>query len=125
MKKNHFINLIIGVTAGLLFSLGMCMCLLPEWDLFTVGVVLASIGGVVLVIMGIKAYVKSAKDRAPINWKMVGKIAYGVISALILGVGMSLIMVWDLIIVGVVVGIIGVIMLLFLIPMFLGFKKEN
>lgn len=122
MKKKHFINLIIGVVAGLLFSLGMCMCLIPEWNLFVLGVVLTAIGGVALATMGIIAYVKSAKSRTPINWKLVGKIAYGVVSTLILGLGLCMVMVWNLIIAGVVVGIIGIVMLLFLIPMFLGFK---
>ena len=123
MKKNHFINLIICVVAGLLFSLGMCMCLLPEWDSLTLGIVLTSIGGVVLLAMAVLAYVKNSKNRAPINWTLVGKISYGVVSALILGLGMCMIMVWNLMIWGIIVGIVGLVMLLFLIPMFLGLKK--
>ena len=123
MKKNHFINLVICVVAGLMFSLGMCMCLLPEWNSFTLGVVLTSIGGVILIAMGILAYVKNSKNNININWKLVGKITYGVVSALILGVAMCMIMVWNLMIWGIIVGIIGLIMLLFLIPMFLGFKN--
>ena len=123
MRKDHFINLIICVVAGLLFSLGMCMCLLPEWNAFTLGVVLTAIGGIALLTMGVIAYVKKAKDRAPINWKLVGKISYGVVSALILGLGMCMIMVWNLMIWGIIVGVVGLVMLLFLIPMFLGLKK--
>lgn len=123
MKKNQFITLLIGVVAGLIFALGMCMCLLPEWNAFTPGVVLTAIGGVILVIMGIVALVKNSKNRQPINWKMVGKVAFGVLSALILGLGMCMIMVWNLMLPGILVGIVGVVMLLCLIPMFLGFKK--
>ena len=123
MKKNHFITLVICVIAGLIFSLGMCMCLLPEWDSFTLGVVLTSIGGIALVTMGIIAYAKNSKNKTPINWKLVGKISYAVISALILGLGMCMIMVWNLMVWGVIVGIVGLVMLLFLIPMFLGIKK--
>ena len=123
MKKNHFITLIVCVVAGLLFSLGLCMCLLPEWNMFTAGVVLTSLGGVALLTMGIIAYVKNAKDRNPINWKLVGKITYGVVAALIMGLGMAMIMVWNLIVWGIILGIVGLLMLLFLIPMFLGFKK--
>ena len=123
MKKSHFITLIISVIAGLVFSLGMCMCLLPEWNSFTLGVILTAIGGVVLASMGITALVKNNKDRQSINWKLVGKISFGVISALILGIGMCMIMVWNLMLWGIVVGIIGLVMLLFLIPMFLGLKK--
>lgn len=123
MKKKQFITLLIGVVAGLLFALGMCMCLLPEWNAFTPGVILTAIGGVVLVIMGITALIKHSKNREPINWKTVGKTAYGVVSALILGLGMCMIMVWNWMVPGIIVGIIGVIMLLCLIPMFLGLKK--
>ena len=35
MKKSAFVNLMIGTVGGLLFALGMCMCLLPEWNAFT------------------------------------------------------------------------------------------
>ena len=122
MKKNQFITLVIGVVAGLMFALGMCMCLLPEWNAFTPGVVLTAIGGGFLAAMGIIALVKNNKDRQPINWKKVGKIAFGVLATLILGLGMCMIMVWSLMIPGIIVGIVGVVMLLFLIPMFLGFK---
>ena len=123
MKKSHFITLVICVVAGLIFSLGMCMCLLPEWNSFTLGMVLTAIGGVALATMGIIALVKNNKERQPINWKMVGKISFGVIAALILGLGMCMIMVWNLMIWGIIVGIVGLVMLLFLIPMFLGLKK--
>lgn len=123
MKKSHFLTLVICVVAGLIFSLGMCMCLLPEWNSFTLGVVLTAIGGVALVAMGIIALVKNNKERQHINWKMVGKISYGVVAALILGLGMCMIMVWNLMLWGIIVGIVGLVMLLFLIPMFLGLKK--
>lgn len=123
MKKNQFIKLIICVVGGLLFSLGMCMCLLPEWNSFNLGVIIASIGGAVLLVMGIISILKNSKNAKPINWKLVGKISYGVLSALVLGAGMSLIMAFEQMLVGIIVGIVGIIMVLFLIPMFLGFKK--
>lgn len=123
MKTSHFITLVICVVAGLLFSLGLCMCLLPEWNSFTLGVVLAAIGGVALLTIGVVFYIKNAKNKAPINWKLVGKVSYGVVSALTLGLGMCMIMVWNLMMWGIVVGIVGLVMLLFLIPMFLGLRK--
>ena len=71
----------------------------------------------------LKARIKNVKNKIAINWKLVGKIAYGVVSFLILGLGMCMIMVWNLMIWGIIVGVIGLVMLLFLIPMFLGFKN--
>lgn len=123
MKKSEFVKLIIWVISGVLFSLGMCMCLYEKWNAFIPGVVLASIGGIALIVMGIIAYIKGHKERKPINWKLVGKVAYAVVSSLVLGLGMCMIMVWNLMIPGVLVGIVGIVMLLFLIPMFLGLKK--
>ena len=123
MKKNHFITLVVCVMAGLLFSLGLCMCLLPEWNLFIVGVIFTAIGGAILAVMGVRAYVKNVKHKIPINWNLVGKISYGVVSALIVGLGMAMVMEWKLIIWGILVGVIGILMLLCLIPMFLGFKN--
>ena len=123
MKKNHFINLTVGVVAGLLFSIGLCMCLLPEWNAFVGGVVLASVGGAILLAMGVIALIKNSKNRKPINWKLVGKITFGVVGALVLGLGMAFIMVWQNLVVGIIVGVLGIIMLLALIPMFLGFKN--
>ena len=34
MKKENFISLILGTAGGMLFALGMCMTLLPEWNTF-------------------------------------------------------------------------------------------
>ena len=69
MKKNQFIALLAGTVGGLLFSLGMCMCLLPEWNAFKPGVVFGALGMMILVeifnrksIYG-KAFVATSNDR--------------------------------------------------------------
>ena len=121
MKKSAFINLIIGTIGGLLFALGMCMCLLPEWNAFNIGVVCTAAGAATLLIQAIVAWVRSGK-KVKIDWKLTGKILYGVFAALVLGVGMCMIMVWNMMLPGVIVGIVGIVMLLMLIPMFLGLK---
>ena len=123
MKKSQFIALLVGVIGGLLFSVGMCMCLLPEWNAFNAGVVVAAIGAVILLVLAIVCRVKSGKPAKKINWKLVGKIAYGTLSALVLGAGMAMIMELNMMLWGVVVGIVGIVMLLCLIPMCVGFKK--
>ena len=121
MKKSTFINLVVGVIGGLLFALGMCMCLLPEWNAFKIGVVCTAIGFVSLLIQGAVAWIRSGRT-IKINWKITGKVLYGVFAALVLGIGMCMIMVWNLMIPGIVVGVVGIILLLMLIPMFLGLK---
>lgn len=121
MKKSAFVNLIIGTVGGLLFALGMCMCLLPEWNAFKLGVVCTAIGAIVLLAQSIVAWLRSGR-KIKINWKIAGKVLYGVFAALVLGVGMCMIMVWNLMLPGILVGIVGIVLLLMLIPMFLGLK---
>lgn len=121
MKKSAFVNLIIGAVSGLLFALGMCMCLLPQWNAFGIGVVCTAIGFVSLLIQSVVAWIRSGR-KIKINWKIAGKILYGVASALVLGVGMCMILVWNLMLPGILVGILGIVLLLMLIPMFLGLK---
>ena len=123
MKKSQFIALLVGVIGGLLFSVGMCMCLLPEWNAFNAGVVVAAVGGVILLALAIVCRIKSGKPAKKINWKLVGKITYGTLSALVLGAGMAMIMELEMMLWGIVVGIAGIVMLLCLIPMCVGFKK--
>ena len=121
MKKSAFINLMVGTVGGLLFALGMCMCLLPEWNAFNIGVICTAVGAVVLLIQGIVAWVRSGR-KIRINWKLTGKILFGIFGTLVLGVGMCMIMVWKLMLPGIAVGIAGILLLLMLIPMFLGLK---
>lgn len=121
MKKSTFCSLIFGTIGGLLFSLGMCMCLIPEWNAFRPGVLCAAVGAGLLVILAVVARVRSGKKRH-INWRLTGKIAYGIFAALVLGVGMCMVMVWNLFLPGIAVGVVGIVLLLFLIPMCLGWK---
>ena len=121
MKKSTFIHLIVGTVGGLLFSLGMCMCLLPEWNAFQIGVVCTAIGAVILLAQSVVAWLRSGR-KIKINWKIAGKVLFGIFGALVLGLGMCMIMVWNLMIPGILVGIVGILLLLCLIPMFLGLK---
>lgn len=122
MKKSDFITLVVGVVSGLLFSIGMCMCLLPEWDLFREGVVVAAVGGIALIVLAVVLRVRSGKKCGKINWKLVGKIAYGVFAALVFGIGLSMILVWKMILPGIALGAVGICLLLGLIPMIVGLK---
>ena len=121
MKKKDFVRLVLGVVGGLLFSVGLCMCLLPEWDLFREGVAVTAVGGVILMILA-GLLMKGRRSEKKINWKLVGKAAYGILSCLVLGVGMSLVLVGGKMILGIAVGIAGIVMLLMLIPMCMGLK---
>ena len=126
MEKKNFITLVLGTVGGLLFALGMCMCLLPEWNMFNTGVVLAGIGLVVLLITLIVYRKMSGAAPIKVNAKVLGKVIYGTLSALVLGVGMAMIMAFEgMMLQGIVVGIVGIVMLLFLIPMCVGLKDSK
>lgn len=122
MKKQTFIGILAGTVGGLLFALGMCMCLLPEWNAFKYGVVCAAIGGVLLLVLGIVSFIRSGK-KIRFNFKTIGKVLFGILGALTLGVGMAMIMVWDMMLYGIIVGIAGIVLIICLIPMCIGFKK--
>ena len=65
----------------------------------------------------------AGKPVAKVNWNKVGKIAYCVVAALVLGTGMAMIMAFEgLMIPGIIVGIVGIVLLLGLIPVFKGLK---
>lgn len=123
MKKENFVTLVMSTIGGLIFALGMCMALLPEWDAFTPGVVCSVIGAVVLIAMVIVRRKMTNVPAIKVSGKTVGIVIYGVISTLVFGVGMCMTMVWDgLMIWGIIVGIVGIALLLGLIPMIKGIK---
>ena len=122
MKKSSFIALIMGTVSGVLFSLGMGMALLPEWNAFTEGIIFGGIG-LILGIVTFIAWCKMECKKLPkTNGKNIMRIIYGIFSALVLGVGMCLCLVWEQIIWGTLVGLLGIIMLIALIPIIKGIK---
>lgn len=124
MRKGDFVTLVIGVVGMLLFSIGMCMALIPEWNMFKPGIAVTAIGFVLLLVLVIVLWKKSGKSLPKPNWKLIGKIVYAVFATLVLGVGMCMIMVFEgMMIPGIIVGVVGIILLLCLIPMFIGFKE--
>jgi len=124
MTKKNFLFLVLFVAGGLLFSLGLCMCLLPEWNAFVPGVVLTALGMLALMVTGLVRWIMAGKPIAKINWNLTGKVAYCVVAALVLGAGMAMIMAYEgLMIAGIIVGIVGIVLVLGIIPVFKGFKE--
>ena len=117
MKKSNFVALILGTIGVVFFALGMCMCMLPEWGMFNQGVVAGVVGLVILLIALIVWRRMEGKAPIKLNAKTVGAIVVGVLGALLLGVGMCLTMVFGKMILGIVVGLVGIVVLLMLIPL--------
>ncbi|MCM1149351.1 MAG: hypothetical protein NC319_04595 [Butyricicoccus sp.] len=122
MKKKDFATLIMSVVGGILFALGMCMGLLPEWDATTQGVIIGALGLAVLLAMVIVRRKMDGKPAIVFNGKTVGTTLLGILGAIVLGVGMCMTMIWDMMVPGIVVGIVGIVLLLCLIPVIKGLK---
>ncbi len=120
MKKSSFTALILGTVSGMLFAIGMCMALLPEWNAFRPGIVFGVLG---LVLGAITVAVwRKMEGKAPIriSGKNLLAAAVGIVGALLLGVGMCFCMVWGRMIPGILVGVLGIALLLCLIPLIKG-----
>ena len=123
MTKKDFMTLILGTIGGILFALGMCMALLPEWNTFQEGIVLGCVGLVILLVMVLIRRKMAGKPMiVKLTAKTFGTILLGIVGALALGVGMCMVMVWEMMIQGVLVGIVGIVLLLCLIPVVKGLK---
>lgn len=122
MKKSTFVAMIMGTVGGILFALGMCMALIPEWNSFKPGVVMGVLGAVVLLAMVLVWRKMENKDPIRPSGKVIGSTLLGIVGALLLGVGMSLTMVWSHMVAGIVIGIVGIVVLLCLIPFVKGLK---
>lgn len=122
MKKSSFVAMILGTIGGILFALGMCMALITEWNARQPGIVLGGLGVAVLLIMLLVWRKMENKEPIHLSGKAIGTVLLGILGALVLGVGMCLTMVWGRMIVGTLVGIVGIVLLLCLIPMVKGIK---
>lgn len=129
MKKENFMSMILGTIGGILFAIGMCMCMIKEWNTFNQGIVVGAVSLVVLLLMLFvrrKMLVRRKMQGKPaikFNGKTVAIFILAVVGALVLGVGMCMTMVWQgLLMQGIIVGVIGIVLLQSLIPICKGIK---
>lgn len=122
MKKSSFVALLLGTVSGMLFALGMCMALIPAWNAFQPGVIFGCVG-LVLTLVTVVIWRKMA-GKAPIHisGKLILTVLVGIIGALALGVGMCFCMVWNQMVPGILIGMVGIVVLLCLIPLTKGIQ---
>lgn len=116
MKKKNFVTLVLSTVGGILFALGMCMALLPQWNAMNQGILLGGLGLAVLLAMVLVRRKMSGKPAVVLSARAAGITLLAVAGVLLLGVGMCMTMVWNLLIAGIAVGIAGILLLLGLIP---------
>ena len=125
MKKKNYFALVSGTAGILLFGIGMCMCMLPAWNLFRAGVVFGAAGVVWLLLTWMIYRKLSGKKPIALNGALLLRALYGCFSVLVLGIGMCMCMLWGMLLPGILIGIVGILLLLLLIPLCRGFVKEE
>ena len=124
MKKETLLEIILGTIGGLIFAIGMCMGLIPEWDMLNIGIIVGVIGFIILLCI-IPIYRKShpkTKAKKQTDWGIVATWIIGVIGALVMGYGMSRVMVGEAtkqdMIIGLITGIVGLVICVLNYPIY-------
>lgn len=130
MKKKTLLEIILGTVGGLIFAIGMCMCLISEWNMLTPGIIISIIGFVILLaIIPVYKSGHPKKEHKPINWGIVLTWVVGLAGALIMGFGMSKVMVGDVntsdMIIGIITGIVGLIICVLNYPIYAYIKSNK
>ena len=130
MKKETLQEIILGTIGGLIFAIGMCMCLIPEWNLLKLGIIVGIIGFIILLCI-IPIYRKEHPKKVNNKQNDKGLVltwTVGIIGALIMGFGMSKIMVGNQetadLIIGMITGVVGLLICVFNYPVY-SYLKSN
>jgi len=131
MKKDTLLEIILGTIGGLVFAIGMCMALVEDWDMLVPGIVTGVIGFIILLCI-IPVYRKTHPKKVSnkkIDFGIVLTFVVGIVGSLIMGFGMSKIMVdtpdkMDLII-GMITGVVGLLICVLNYPIYSYLKSEN
>lgn len=125
MKKETLLEIILGTIGGLVFAIGMCMGLIPEWNLLKEGIIVGIIGFIILLfIIPVykKSHPKNEKIKRKIDWGIVATWIVGIIGALTMGFGMSKIMVDESskidMIIGLITGVVGLVVCVLNYPIY-------
>ena len=122
MKKSNFVALVLGTWGGVFFALGMCMALLPEWNAFAEGVAFGLLGLLIALIACIIWCKMEGKKLSKINAKTLLRILYAIVAILVFGTGICMCLALHQIVWGTLIGLLGIVMLIALIPIIKGVK---
>ena len=131
MKKDTLLQIILGTIGGLIFAIGMTMGLMKEWDLLIPGIVVGVIGFIILLSI-IPIYRKNhprKQERKEANVGLITAILIAIIGALIMGFGMSKVMVGNPsqteLITGIIIGVAGLIICVLDFPIYTYLKQNK
>ena len=86
MKKSSFTALVLGTSSGVLFALGMCMAMIPEWGAFQPGIISGCVGLVLGLVTLLVWRRMERKEPIRVSGKTVLTVFVGVVGALALGI---------------------------------------
>lgn len=129
MKRETLLEIILGTIGGLGFAIGMCMCLIPEWDVLKEGAIVTGIGFIILLcIIPIYRLSHPKRMHGKVNWGIVITWVVGIVGALVMGFGMSKVMIGDPskadLLIGIGTGVVGLLVCVFNYPIY-SYLKSN
>ena len=128
MKKDTLVQIVLGTIGGLVASIGMCMCLIEEWNMLMQGIIVGIIGIIILLCIYPIYRKNHPTQHKGINAGLITVIVIGIIGSLILGTGMSLCLIEDQeqskMIIGLIVGIVGLLVCILNYPIY-AYLKTN
>lgn len=130
MKKETLIEIILSTIGGIIFSIGMCMCLIPEWNMFIGGIITSIIGFIILLCI-IPIYKKEhpKKEKKKRDYMVMATFIIGIIGSLVMGFGMSKVMTGEPsgidMIIGIVTGVIGLLVCVLNYPIYSYIKLNS
>lgn len=102
IKKVTVMN---GIFGFLLFAIGMCMCLVPQWNAFYFGIFLIVIGMLLMFLTWFLWGKLTNRPKFKISKEVFISTLLKTLSLLILGLSLSLVLVWEQIFAGILLGI--------------------
>lgn len=112
----------LGTISGLFFALGMCLTMIPQWAAMKPGIVIGIIGLIGGIMTMMVRQKMEGKELLNMDRKMLFTIAYGFVSVFIFSMGLVMTLVWNMMITGIIVGMLGIVLSMGIIPLTKGIK---
>ena len=122
MKKSNFVALILGVVATTFFGLGMSMVMETRWGLYEQGIFCGWIG-LAIALGDVLIWRRMEGKTTPhLNGKTLAGFGVGAAGAILFGAGMCLCLISEMMLPGIVAGMVGILLLICLIPLAKGLR---
>ncbi len=121
MKKKTFIGIIIGIVGLTFLGLGMSMIMVPTMGNMPLGIIMGAAGLLICIISIVKVCSSEGVEMPKVQGKIIKAIVVGIVAFLLLGIGMSLVMIGGYFVLGILIGVVGIIVGISIIPMLNGF----